>query len=92
MLTWFTPVILMCIFSPTEIHHCDEHTGRTYQLSPIMSIKVMENLPIIEVPITTPIMCMIAGTQYAAEELSRIKENNPDKDIEFRVICKHEKV
>ena len=95
-LTWFTPMVLMCAFEPKEIHHCDEHTEHALvlQIAPIQKIKVLQGQPDeqdIEIPITTPMLCLAAGTQRLAEELETFQKANRNKDIEFRIICRHEK-
>jgi hypothetical protein len=96
MLSWFIPVILMCAFLPNEIHHCDEHTigVQKYELYPIQKFKIIENQPDqpeIEVPITTPMLCLAAGTTKLVEEFDAYQRANPNKDIEFRIVCRHEK-
>jgi hypothetical protein len=93
LLSWFIPVILMCAFEPNEIHHCDEHTEKVqrYELAPIQKFKIIENQPEIEVPITTPMLCLAAGTTKLVEEFDAFQKANPKKDIEFRIVCRHEK-
>lgn len=86
-------MILMCAFEPNAIHRCDEHTENVqkYELAPVQKFKIIEGQPEIEVPITTPMLCLAAGTTKLVEEFNSFQKANPNKDIEYRVICKHDK-
>ena len=73
MVSWLTPVVFFCAFIPGENQRCDGHTALyKHELHPV----------------ATPMACLMEGYVNAAQTISEWKEEHPNKDIEFRVLCK----
>ena len=93
MISLLTPIIFFCSFVQGQTSVCDGKTALWHQeLTPVYQMKVVENLPPIDVPITNPMLCITAAYMYAIDEVNKFKDEHPNKDLEFRIVCKHEKV
>lgn len=77
VLNWLTPVVFFCAFNSGENTVCNGQTA-LYK----------HELP----PSNTPMNCLMDGWVDAAHEITEFHTEHPNKDLEFRVVCKHEKV
>ena len=81
-MNYLIPVVFFCIFDTHQV--CDGHTAiYKHEISPVTVDK--DGLTTV---INTPMGCLMAGYQDVAREMDEIKKANPDKDLEFRVVCK----
>jgi hypothetical protein len=82
------PVVFFCAFSPEEPHDCNGQTALyKHALSPVQTVEVKEGMSV-EVVITNPITCLQAGWIDVSKEMESFKTEHPNKDLEFRVVCK----
>ena len=39
-------------------------------------------------PVMTPSQCLVEGATHAAQYLGKWKEEHPNKEVDFRIVCK----
>lgn len=39
-------------------------------------------------PVMTPSQCLVEGNTHAAQYLAKWREEHPNKDVDFRIVCK----
>ena len=84
------PIVFLCAHVQGQINYCDGHTAFAhFTLAPIQKMQIFPDptLPKIEVPISNPMLCILAGMEKAAKEIEEFKTEHPNKDVEFRVVC-----
>lgn len=83
MLNYLIPVVMFCI--PMQ----DEQTG---QFSASANEKVCSGQTKIyeEVldPVATPTQCLLDGNLRAAQYILEFQKEHPNKELDFRVVCK----
>lgn len=72
-MNYLIPIVFFCTFTPGENQPCDGKTA-------LYNHKLH--------PVTTPMSCLMEGYVDAAQTAVEWKEEHPNKDIEFRVVCK----
>lgn len=73
MLNYIMPIVLFCAVGNIEGSTCDARTAiDKHTLQP-------EN---------TPMACLKSGVEDAAKFISEFQISHPNKEIEFRIICK----
>lgn len=73
MLNFIIPVVLFCAIGNVEGAVCD---GRT-----AIDKHTLQ-------PESTPMACLKSGVEDAAKFISEFKESHPNKELEFRILCK----
>ena len=67
------PIVLICAFVPGEINTCSTTTAiDRHELDPV----------------TLPSECLMRGSEDAAKIISEYNKEHPNKQVDFRIICK----
>lgn len=83
-MNYLIPVIFFCAFTPGENHACNGQTALwKHDIAP-----VQHNIDGTTTVINNPIACLMAGYQEVAKEMAEFSHDHPNKELEFRVLCK----
>ena len=67
------PIVLVCAFVPGEINNCNATTAiDRHELEPV----------------TLPSECLMRGSEDAAKIITEYNKDHPNKQFDFRIICK----